>query len=140
MTSKKRIHANRRNARKSTGPKTPGGKAAVRLNSLWHGAFATDLLLPGEDAKIFAGHRDEFLTLYQPCSQAEEFLVNRMILSSWRLMRLVAMESRVLRAQTLRSSRDIDLLRCAKSLIRGADEHAEPDPEPVETGDPIALA
>jgi hypothetical protein len=140
MTSQKRINANRRNARKSTGPKTRRGKAAVSLNSLWHGAFATDLLLPGEDARIFAGHRDEFLTLYQPCSQAEEFLVNRMILSSWRLMRLVAMESRVLRAQTLRSSRDIDLLRCAKSLIRGADEHAEPDPEPVETGDPIALA
>jgi hypothetical protein len=37
MTSDKQIQVNRRNALKSTGPKTPEGKAAVRLNARTHG-------------------------------------------------------------------------------------------------------
>ena len=36
MTSEKKAEANRRNALKNTGPKTPEGKAAVRLNALKH--------------------------------------------------------------------------------------------------------
>ena len=52
MTSKKQIQANRRNARKSTGPKTAKGKAVVRLNALKHGLRAENaLLLPGEDGE-----------------------------------------------------------------------------------------
>ena len=39
MTSEKKAEANRRNALKSTGPKTPEGKAAVRLNALRHGSY-----------------------------------------------------------------------------------------------------
>ena len=34
MTSDKQADANRRNARKSTGPKTPEGKAVARLNAV----------------------------------------------------------------------------------------------------------
>ncbi len=49
MTSQRRLEANRRNALKSTGPKTPEGKAAVRLNALKHGLLSRDILLPGED-------------------------------------------------------------------------------------------
>ena len=37
MTSPKKAEANRRNALNSTGPRTPEGKAAVRLNALKHG-------------------------------------------------------------------------------------------------------
>ena len=49
MTSEKQAQANRRNALKSTGPKTPEGKAAVRHNALGHGLLSRDVLLPGED-------------------------------------------------------------------------------------------
>jgi hypothetical protein len=52
MTSAARINANRRNALKSTGPKTLAGKQAVRLNALWHGALAVNPLLPGENAVV----------------------------------------------------------------------------------------
>jgi len=49
MTSEKKAQSNRRNALKSTGPKTPEGKDAVRLNALKHGLLSQEILLPGED-------------------------------------------------------------------------------------------
>ena len=44
MTSEKKAEANRRNALKSTGPKTPEGKAAVSLNALRHGLLSQEIL------------------------------------------------------------------------------------------------
>ena len=52
MTSDKKAQANRRNALKSTGPKTPEGKTAVRLNALKHGLLSRETLLPGEDEEV----------------------------------------------------------------------------------------
>ena len=49
MTSKKKAGANRQNALKSTGPMTPGGRAAVRLNALTHGLLTQQTLLPDEE-------------------------------------------------------------------------------------------
>ena len=49
MTTPKQLTANRQNARKSTGPKTPQGKAAVRHNAVTHGLLSREVLLPEED-------------------------------------------------------------------------------------------
>jgi hypothetical protein len=50
MTSKKKAGANRQNALKCTGPKTPEGRAAVRLNALTHGLLSQQILLPNEES------------------------------------------------------------------------------------------
>ena len=55
MTSERQKAANRANALHSTGPKTPEGKAAVRLNAFRHGLLARDVVLPGEDAGRLRG-------------------------------------------------------------------------------------
>jgi hypothetical protein len=49
IVSEKQQEANRRNAQHSTGPKTPEGKAAVRLNALKYGLRARDIIISGED-------------------------------------------------------------------------------------------
>ena len=48
MATQKQIDANRRNARQSTGPRTPEGKAASKFNALQHGIYATETVIAGE--------------------------------------------------------------------------------------------
>ena len=52
MTSERKTEANRRNAARSTGPRTREGKK-VRLNAVKHGLTATTVILPHEDAEAY---------------------------------------------------------------------------------------
>ena len=49
MATEAQINANRRNAQKSTGPRSPEGKAATSRNALKHGLCAEKHLLVDED-------------------------------------------------------------------------------------------
>ena len=51
--SKKQAAANRRNAKKSTGPKSAPGKQVVRMNALKHGLQAEHVVIPVEDPEEF---------------------------------------------------------------------------------------
>src|ERR1035438_7418764 len=53
MSTKRQTAANRRNARKSTGPKTRPGKATASMNALHHGLRARTVVLPGENREDF---------------------------------------------------------------------------------------
>jgi hypothetical protein len=53
MTSYRQVEANRRNALKSTGPKTEGGKQASRCNAVRHGFTAETVLSALEDAEDY---------------------------------------------------------------------------------------
>jgi hypothetical protein len=77
MTSERQKIANRENALRSTGPKTPEGKAAVRFNALRHGALAQSVVIPGENADAFENLRNEVWANYSPVGPIEEFLVTR---------------------------------------------------------------
>jgi hypothetical protein len=46
MATEKQINANRKNAQKSTGPKTAEGKAAVSQNAVKHGLFTRPFSMP----------------------------------------------------------------------------------------------
>jgi hypothetical protein len=52
MTSKLKIDTNRRNAKKSTGPKTDAGKAKLALNAISHGLSAKPIFDPETHKKI----------------------------------------------------------------------------------------
>ena len=93
MTSEKKAEANRRNALKSTGPKTPEGKAAVRLNALKHGLLSQEILLPGEDEEALRELGHNLRTELQPVGELENLLVDRIISAYWRLRRLGRVEA-----------------------------------------------
>ena len=94
MVSEKQIAANRLNAGKSTGPRTPEGKAAVSQNAFVHGLRSRQLLLPGEDLAEFqrltGGLEDE----WQPATPTEAALVEQMAAALWKIKRLDALEQR----------------------------------------------
>src|SRR5579872_4831689 len=87
MTSQAQIDANRRNAQKSTGPATPEGRAAVRLNALKHGLTSTTLLLNDEDRYEFERLCDAYEAEYQPVGPTEEALLKNLVAAEWRMGR-----------------------------------------------------
>src|SRR5918997_2935450 len=93
MTSDKQVRANQRNALKSTGPKTPKGKAAIRHNALKHGLLSLEVLLPGEDKAALKELGESLKDELQPVGQLENLLVERIIAAYWRLRRLGRVEA-----------------------------------------------
>ncbi len=93
MTSDKKAEANRRNALKSTGPKTPEGKAAVRLNAVKHGLLSQDVLLPGEDEAALRELGERLIAELKPEGELEHLLLERIIAAYWRLRRLGKVEA-----------------------------------------------
>ena len=93
MTSDRKAQANRQNARKSTGPKTSEGKAAVRLNALKHGLLAQEVLLPDEAEEALQELGESLRAELQPVGELENLLIDRIISLTWRLRRLGRVEA-----------------------------------------------
>jgi hypothetical protein len=93
MATQKQIDANRANARNSTGPQTPAGKAAVRLNALKHGLTAQDAVLPFENQDQFEEIAKSYEEHYHPLGPVEILLVQQIVMAAWRLCRLRGMET-----------------------------------------------
>ncbi len=66
LISDKQQEANRENAQHSTGPKTPEGKQAVRLNAVTFGLRARCLLIAGEDPEEYTQLWGELTMEWQP--------------------------------------------------------------------------
>ena len=95
LISSQQLAANRQNAQHSTGPQTPAGKAAVRLNALTYGLRARSLLIPGEDPADYQQLWDGLQTDWQPQGRTQRLLLEQMATSQWLLARMAAGESRV---------------------------------------------
>ena len=93
MTSDKKANANRQNALKSTGPKTPEGKASVRHNAMTHGLLSQDNLLPGEDESALKELGERLRAELKPVGELESLLVEQIVTAYWRLRRLGRVEA-----------------------------------------------
>jgi hypothetical protein len=95
MTSDKKAVTNRRNAQKSTGPKTLEGKAAVRLNALKHGLLSRQTLLPDEEEADLVEFSERVHFQLQPEGDLEALFVDRIIAAAWRLRRVLSVEAAI---------------------------------------------
>ena len=93
MTTEKQIEANRKNAKKSTGPKTEEGKARSSQNAMKHGLTAGNIVLPGEDMDYFEQFRFGLFDELRPEGALETQLVLRLAAQQWRLQRIPAIEA-----------------------------------------------
>lgn len=98
MTNPKKIDSNRKNALKSTGPKTEEGKKVSRMNALKHGILSQEILLPDEDESALIKLREGFNNEFSPVGDIEEILVDRIVSLIWRLKRLGQTEASIFRS------------------------------------------
>ena len=96
--SARQLAARRANALKTTGPRTPEGKAASRLNALTHGFFARDVVSSKLDGPArteeFNLILDALLEDFDPQSARERILVEEVAACCWRIRRLMRYECR----------------------------------------------
>ncbi len=96
--SDRKLKANRENAKKSTGPKTPKGKMYSQRNALKHGLFCrplTDFEALREDPQEYQELLSGLWEQYQPIGKAEEIEVERAAVCCWRLKRAWRYENAV---------------------------------------------
>lgn len=96
MASEAQILANRRNAERSTGPRTEEGKAVVSQNAVKHGLSARLDVISSEDHDEFDRHREEMLRRSAPIGPIETMLAERIVSLSWRLKRVERMQNEAL--------------------------------------------
>ncbi len=93
MASLRQIDANRRNAQKSTGPKSPQGKAASSLNALKTGIHSDTAVLPCEDRAAHDALVAAYYQRFRPALPEERLYVDEIIRCEWTLLRLRRTES-----------------------------------------------
>src|SRR5436190_18155641 len=100
MISQKKLEANRRNAQKSTGPKTEEGKAISSQNGLTHGLTSKKCpILPGENEQEYRAFHDAMLRDLKPRGIMQREIVEDLIQVRWKMKRLPQIEAESMRRQ-----------------------------------------
>lgn len=123
MVTRNQVEANRRNARRSTGPRTAEGKARVATNAVKHGLTAKQVILPGEDPAEFEAHRSRFLADLSPRGAVQEFVAEKVVIDAYRLMRVPVWEAALgHRQERLASLEDARAHKSSHEIKEGAPE------------------
>ena len=92
--SRKQLAANRANAAKSTGPRTPQGKARSARNARKHGFTpSTFAVVRLEDLQEVDHLRADLLAVYQPVNSQELFAIERLALTQQAILRAARLET-----------------------------------------------
>src|SRR3954451_23447918 len=93
MTSLRQIESNRRNAFKSTGPKTDSGKQRASQNAVRHGLTAETVIKLLEDPDDYQAFEMSITADYDAETVVERELVLRLASLLWRLRRATWIET-----------------------------------------------
>ncbi len=95
MSTEAQVNANRLNSQKSTGLRSPEGKAAASLNALKSGIDAHSQIIPGEDPAELEALTEAFLAHFHPADLNQLSLVDTLIAAEWTQRRLRRIEAQV---------------------------------------------
>jgi hypothetical protein len=119
-TPESRNGANRRNALRSTGPRTPAGKQRSSQNATTHGLTGRSPVLATEDPAAYQLHSRQFFDEYQPATPTETQLTQELVDTSWRLNRIPSLEAALLdraaNPPTERARIDFDIVDAHRAL------------------------
>lgn len=87
--------ANKANAQKSTGPRTPEGKARAKMNALRHGMTGQFYVLSDADRSAYLAYETNILAALAPVGDYERDLAISITQNRWRLHRARAMECNI---------------------------------------------
>jgi hypothetical protein len=93
MATESQINANRANAQHSTGPSSPEGKLKSSHNAVKTGLTGRTILLPSDDLGAYENFVEILKRKYQPADAYEKHLVQCIVDTEWRLLRIPALES-----------------------------------------------
>lgn len=103
--------ANRKNAQRSTGPKTEAGKARSRGNAIKHGFFVQEMPLQRwhftEDFRKAERLFQELVDHFQPVGPVEKILVEMIVECCWKMRRLQIAESASVKVEIVREQESL---------------------------------
>jgi hypothetical protein len=119
MATEPQIHANRENAKASTGPKTEEGKAKSSRNNTKFGLFATNNCVQPEEKEAYENFSTALWTTLAPADPVEEVTAAEFVRNAWRLRRCAMAE------ETL--GEIVARFQASQNKLRGT-EHPAGDP------------
>jgi len=137
--TEKQLVANRENAQKSTGPKTPEGKAVVSQNSVVHGLNTVSIVINSPHLKEDQADYDRLLASLtddlKPVGLFQEHLVRKIANCIWRHRRVALAETAQISRQLSSVDRELDMnARYLRIIGRGEDsDNPETPEEKVQT-------
>ena len=105
--SQKQIDANRRNAQKSTGPKTKEGKAKSAMNSIKYGIYSDKYLIKDESPVEFQNYRKKMLKCLNPTNFVLFDMATHIISNGWEYQRHSLLQSKILNTRSLRNEAEL---------------------------------
>jgi hypothetical protein len=131
MTTEAQIIANRRNALKSTGPRTQKGKNAITQNAVKHGLLARQAVISSENQADFELYCDRMLSEITPATPLESMLAERIVNLSWRLKRTGRIQAQTIDALNTDNTTG-PLARLTQSLLVKIQGQSKPAPSASE--------
>src|SRR5438034_2462146 len=129
MISQKKLEANRRNAQKSTGPKTAEGKARSSQNGLTHGLTSRKCpILPGENEEQYRELQDALTRDLKPRGAMQRELVEDLVQTRWKIRRIPAIEAELMCREQEEVAERHDTAKWRKDVLKDS----EPDLCPIK--------
>ncbi len=136
MATETQTRANRRNAQKSTGPRSRQGRAAVSQNAVKHGLLTRQDVITSESQADFDLYREQMFAELAPVSPMESMLAERIVSLSWRLKRVCRIQNQTIDALNANNTSS-PLTKLTQSLF--FKNHDRPLEDPSKSAPELAL-